>query len=663
METINVRSIIANTSFDSLQDTLPKRFNLQFDDGTVTATTKNSTLFTSLYWDLIRFYPNIVIVKEHHLDHSLIKGPFNSGSHRDILDKIYYSIVKEYNLSTPYLRDDLDRLVFEVNNNAYNVLTEKLAMYMTSIDILDFIEVTEHPSISKVVKDVISEESAKRVSDETLRVINTDPSLSHNRLAIAVRNKIVKDEQVVQCVAMRGFTTDVDSTLFKYPVTSGYVKGLKTIYESLVESRLGAKALLFSEAPLQSSEYLSRSIQLLAMSLENIHYTDCGSTKYMDIQITDDQYDDYGNLVSKSNLPNLVGKYYLDPESNTLKSIVGNEKHLLGSWVKMRTVKNCIHPDTHGVCSVCFGELSQNVQPGANLGHLCGSTLGQIFAQLILSTKHLDATKIVRHIVINKDTINYFRTDTKMDKYYLRADVIKNEYYLEVPYQAAPDLNDIIDVENVTFSDIARNTKIEAIALYNSKEYKEFTIKVDNMTGIFSNEFITYIKEKKWTINNKGNYVIDISEWNSNYPFIILAKKEFNNYELSQEMKNIIAGQASGRRKRNNPAMAAEALKSLINLISSRVNVNMAVLEVIMYGAMVIDAETFDCRLPRNSQIEGLGVLAETITNRSMSGVFAYQGLANAIISPKSYFPLYRDDYIMDVYIDPERYLKKRNLI
>ncbi len=662
METFTVRSILSHST-EELWETLPKRFTIQYDDGVSAETTKNSTLFTSLYWDLIRFYPNINVGLKHHLDHHIRNTPYNSGSHRAILDEIYVSIVKEYRLSSPTLRDTLDRMVFEVNNNAYNVLSEKLARYMTSVDILDFIEIADHPPIVELVNKASDEKAVNDLSNQTLKIIKTDPALAHNRLAIAVKNKIVKDEQVVQCVAMRGFTTDVDSSLFKYPVTHGYVRGLKTIYESLVESRLGAKSLLFSETPLQASEYLSRSIQLLAMALERVHYTDCGSTNYMEYLVQGDQFDDYGNLVAKSNLPILVGKYYLDRDTSKMKVMQGDEKHLIGQWIKLRTVKNCIHPDRHGVCSVCFGELSQNIQPGANVGHLCGSTLGQIIAQLILSTKHLDKTKIVRHVKIDSHLAYYFRTDTKMDKYYLRKDVMLNEYYLEIPYSAAPDLNDIIDVENVTFSDIARNTKIETVALYNAKEYKEFGIKVDNMTGIFSHEFIDYVKEKKWTINLKGNYVIDISEWNSNYPFIILAKKEFSNYELSLEMKDIIAGKAEGRRKRNNAAMANEALKSLINLINSRLDVNMAILEVIMYGAMVIDSETFDCRLPRVDDRQGLGVLVETLTNRSMSGIFAYQGLAKNIITPKSYFPLHRDNYIMDVYVEPEKMLKSRGLL
>lgn len=661
MGTISARSIIIDNT-DNLWNTLPKHFNIVYDDKEVLETTKNSTLFTSLYWDLIRLYPDIEIVKEHHLDYHIKTKPFNFGSNRDILDRVYLSIVKKYNLNNPYLRDDLDRLVFEINNNAYNKLIT-LERYMTSIDVLDFIEIADYEPISELTKEVLTEEAAGHISDETLRIMRNDPNLSHNRLAIAVQNKIVKDEQVVQCVAIRGFTTDVDSTLFKYPVTHGYVNGLKTIYESLVESRLGAKALLFSEAPLQESEYLSRSIQLLAMSVERIHYEDCGSQKYTDYQILDDQFDEYGNLISKSNLSNIVGKYYLDTNDNKLRVIKSGDRHLLGKWVKLRAVKNCIHPDPHGICSVCFGELSQNIQPGANIGHLCGSTLGQIISQLILSTKHHEKTKTVRHIQINKTLEYYFRTDTKMDKYYIRKNVVDNEYYLEIPYSSAPDLNDIIDVENVTFSDIARNTKIEYIALYNSREYKEFTIKVDNMTGIFSHEFIDYMKKKKWVINDKGNYVLDISEWNHSYPFITLAKKEFNNQELSKKMKEIIAGKAGGRRKRNNAVIAAEALIELIDLINSKLSVNIAILEVIMYGAMVVDSETFDCRLPKENIQSGLGVLLETISNRSMSGVFAYQGLAKNIITPKSYFPLYRDNYIMDIFIEPEKALKSRNLI
>ncbi|MEM0142854.1 MAG: hypothetical protein QXL94_02725, partial [Candidatus Parvarchaeum sp.] len=379
--------------------------------------------------------------------------------------------------------------------------------------------------------------------------------------------------------------------------------------------------------------------------------------------VRDDEYDDYGNIVSKSNLKSMIGKYYLDPVTKELKVINGTETHLLNKFVDLRVIKNCQHPDPHGVCSVCFGELSQNIQPGANIGHLAASTLGQIISQLILSTKHHEKSKVVRYVKIDVSNMKYFRTDTKMDKYYIRREIIKGEYYLEIPYAAAPDLNDIIDVENVTFSDVAKNTKIETVRLFNNDESKEFVIKVDNMTGIFSMEFLDYIKRKKWEINHKGNYVIDLSEWNENFPVIILAKKEFSNHELGQRMKDIIAGKAEVKKSRNNETMATESLKQLIDLINSRLSVNMVVLEVIMYGAMVRDAETFDCRLPKPDTRQGLGVLDDTLANRSMSGIFAYQGLAKIIITPKSYFPLYRDNYVMDVFIDPEKSLRSKRLI
>lgn len=661
-EVISVR-VLLERSTSELWELLPPRFAILYDNQKQELTTKNATLFSSYYWDVIRHYPNIEVTVKHHLDTHTAHKPYSATSHQDILNVIYKDVAIAYGLNTPLSRDELDQLVFQVNNNAYNELTTRLYPYMTSIDILDFIEVTDNPEIVKLTQEAHDEKSIKELSDKVPMVMKTDPALDNNRLALAVRNKIVKEEQIVQCVAMRGYTTDVDSTLFAaYPVTHGYVNGLETIYESLVESRLGAKALLFSEEPLRKSEYLSRRIQLLAMGLERIHYMDCGSTEYFDYYMEPDEHDDYGNVIKQSPIQSFEGKYYLD-SSGKLAVMTGREKHLIGKWVKFRTMRKCLHPDPHGCCAVCFGELSQNIQPGANVGHLSGSVLGQIISQLILSTKHHEKSKSVRYIRLDATRKFYFNTDIKMDKYYLSENVIKGDYYLEIANADIPDMNDIIDIPNLTYSDIARNTKIKNISLYNTKEYITLDVQVDNMTGYLTSDFIQYLRNKGWSINVKGNYVIDISEWDYRRPFIVLDKKEYNNYELTKQLEAIVAGKAGAAKKRSTEAEADGQLRELIRLLAVRLNVNVAILEVIMYGATGIDPYNYDCRPPKGNTTQGLGVLRNTMAARSLSGVFAHEDTAKQLIMPAAYFPLFRDNYIMDVYIEPHKFLKARGLL
>lgn len=667
MESINVRVVLGKNT-DDLWDELPNRFIMIFDNGQQIEVSKKSTIFSSYYWDMIRDYPKTIVLPNHHLEFYLQKAPFTSKSHLSIINAIYPNIVEAYNLYRPDLRNHLNRRIFEINNqNAYNKLSKKLYQYMTSIDILDVIEVSDNENIQKSIQACnLTEDGVDQLSEKVIDIIKKDPSLNNNRMARSLRYGVLRANQVVQSVAMRGYVTDVDSDLFLRPVTGCYVNGIRSIYESLIESRLGAKSLLYSEEPLRQTEYLSRRLQLLSMTVERIHYTDCGSQEYLEFLVQPDTYDSYGKLVSKSNLSILIGKYYLDPLDNKLKSIKGNETHLYNTWVKLRDpVAGCKHPDPHGICSICFGDLSQNIQPGANVGHLCASAWGKIIAQLILSVKHVESSSSSRCVKIDADNRNYLDTDIKRDKYYLRKNVIDNDYYLEISGEAMPNLSDIINVKGIAYVDIARTTNIEEIKLFNTTDFKIFPIKVDNMSGVFTAEFIEYLKIKRWTLNQRGNYIFDISDWNPNHPFISLSKKEFNNYELSKLIEKIITSRGlkeSKKKARREKDESESILRELVEVINTKLHVNFAILSTIVYGTLVKDPNVFDARLPKAGEEKRAGILKETLPNRSLSGVFAFEIMAPEFVAPKSYFPLYRDNYVMDIFLTPEESMDSKKI-
>ncbi len=665
---LHVRDILAMDAND-VWGKLPKTFDLVFDNGEVVKSKDKTTIFTSYYWDVIRQYPNIEITPDNHLDHILANGDFGSGSHIRLLESFYKKIILAYQLLVPADRDNLNKLIFETNNRAYNELSTRLKLYVASIDILDFIDVATNPKIEKETDKYISNNKTSQsdiieLSENILKIIKTDKSLDNNRLALATRTKIVRANQVVQCVGLRGYPTDVNSAYFKEPIINGYVKGLHTLYESMTESRLASKSLLFATAPLQMSEYLSRRIQILSMSVERIHYTDCGSTKYLDAFITDDEYDEFGTRIVRSNLPLMEGVYYLDERDNQVKPIRATDKHLINKHIKIRSlISGCQHPDRHGVCQVCFGELAQNIQPGANVGHLAGSVLGRIISQLILSVKHYESSGDISYIKLNNRSSKFFSIDKERDKYYINEKVIKDGYSVEISKEALINLNDILNVHNLSFNDISRTSKVETVAFFNQNDYEELDIRVENRLGILSKEFIAYIKEKKWTVNQKFNYVFDISDWDSSKPFIILPKKHYNNTDLSNDIESLIKGNQITlmlKKKEDYATIITNTLWDLFNLVNSKLTVNFSLIQTIVYASMILSDEHLDMRLPRANDHKEIGKLKNIIENRSLSGLFAYEKLKESLFTPEIYFPLWRENYPMDVYIDPQAVIKKQ---
>jgi hypothetical protein len=91
----------------------------------------------------------------------------------------------------------------------------------------------------------------------------------------------------------------------------------------------------------------------------------------------------------------------------------------------------------------------------------------------------------------------------------------------------------------------------------------------------------------------------------------------------------------------------------LFELVNSKLNVNIALLEVIIYAAMVKNAAEGDYGLARNSPNRTLGVSKQTLVNRSLSAAYAYEKQTMTLSDPASFFNKNRPDSIFDVFVAP----------
>ncbi|MFO5736491.1 hypothetical protein, partial [Klebsiella pneumoniae] len=70
------------------------------------------------------------------------------------------------------------------------------------------------------------------------------PHYIGNSIIEGLRSGTQKTEQLLQAFAWRGFPTDINSDIFKYPVTTGYIDGIWNLYENMIVSRSGTTAQL-----------------------------------------------------------------------------------------------------------------------------------------------------------------------------------------------------------------------------------------------------------------------------------------------------------------------------------------------------------------------------------------------------------------------------------
>lgn len=643
---------LLNIPVEFLWENLRGEFTLIFDDGEIQTNFKE-TIYSHYAWGYLRSYPHMKLSKKHHVNGILAKSNLSSSTHIRLLEIVLWDCYDQYvAMGLPVSIDDLARLTYEITNKMYNELSINLEHAVVSLDITDVLQVVEHPAI----KEVLSRpEPTQAYISETYKtisgVLGSKTEMPTNVVSRAWRASLVKSNQVLQCIGPRGYVTDIDSHIFQKPIMRGYAFGLRSFYDSLIESRSMAKSLYFSKADLQNAEYFSRKLQLLDQVVQRLHHGDCGSKKFISFK------------VDKEDLTRIVGKFYID-ETGNIRCVRKDDTHLIGKTIKIRSViAGCQHPDPYGICSTCFGELSLNVPDNTNIGQYCGSSLTQKISQAILSVKHLDGSSSVESIILSPDETNYL-TVSKDGMGYMLADNMKGKKVsLVINAKEADGLTDINEVDDVSMLGISRVSRLSTVTICvstkNTEERIPIVVSRGKRMASLTLDMLTYIRTYGWDIDDKNNFVIDLSHWMDNSEIMSLPAVHFNMSDVAKEVSTLLESSKKKHNSSNGEEIAPEGiLWELYDLLTKHVFVNFAVLEVVVYGATVISMKHRDFRLPKANTSSGMGVSKITIPSRSMSAAMAYEQQDNTLCDPLSYLDVGRPSHPMDVFIMPKQVME-----
>lgn len=661
MQTIDARTVLAHP-IETLMTVLPERFNVTFEDGVTSPTSNRRTLYTSYFWDIHRAYPNTPLLHTHHVEHVLGGKAPTSDTHIKLLSIIFEAVCAAYSLHLPIEKEHLLGMVYEVTNRINNEMPKYAEPSVGSIDILDFIEVEQNETIVHANENTLpTNVSIANTYKIVMDTINNDPTLRNNALAKAIRSKMMNANQIMQCVSVRGFPTEVDGGILKVPILTNYTRGMNRLYDFVAESRSAAKALYFSEAPLQDAEYFARRLQLLAMTVERIAYEDCGSQGYLDWRVTPPQYDDKGKKVYDGDLNFMIGKYYLDDETKALRQITHDDNQLYNKVLKIRSVLFCRHRDPHSVCEVCFGALAKNVSRFANIGHLCAATMTQQTSQSVLSTKHLDASSSSVNILLGEDARRYVETNEAKNSYLIRSEFKTKSPKLVVSREEVAGLTDILSIDNIQNISPLRISSIESVDFVFKENAATMVaplqVNQGNRRAVLTTEFLCYLKEKRWEIDSKSNFVFDLSEWNFALPVMLLPDMEYSYSDHSHQIAKLIESSVKNLTDRSNPSSPVSTLQELFLLVNTKLNVNIAALEIIVYASMMPERDNY--ALARNKENPVLGVADQVIKNRSLAPGYAYEEQAATIVNPRSFFNDGRPDSVFDVFIAPHEVVEQ----
>lgn len=643
-----------------LWEVMPPEFTIEFDDGASFVTTAKKTFVSAFCWAFFLKYPETPLLAKHHLQTTLKGKPLNSSTINELLETIQRDAVYHYNLVLPLEKEDVLKLLWSINNRIYNEVTPYTEEDVTTLDLVDFLDIVDHPEIVRAIAAVPStvhskDPIIKETYDRCLEVIKTDPSLKDNNLCRMVEAKLVNNNQIVQCVVFRGFGTEVDGAIFLEPIMSNFVNGMTRLFDLTAESCSARKALLFAEAPLEDAEYFSRRLQLLTTTIERFVYQDCGTTRYADWYVHDAVYDSNGTMTYAGDLKYLIGKNYLDRDTKQLRQIDGSEKHLINSTIKMRSVLFCDATSQHTCCSVCFGGLAHNVSRFANLGHLCAATMTQQTTQSVLSTKHLDASSKSEDISLTSEQNTFFVLDQNKNGLLFKSDYAKKKLKFEINRDQAAGLADVMAFDNFDVLSFERIANIQVIDVRYFDGVGEVAhplkISTDKRKAVFSEPFLRYLKKHPWETNDKGNFVFDMKDWNFKLPVIFYPEVEYSYSDHSQQIARMIESSVENMTDRVKPNSPAITLQELFMKVNDKLNMNIAPLELIVAAIMVPGPGSYD--LGRGDPNAVLGIAQMLIKNRALSNAYAFKEQVTTLTSAKSFFPEGRPDSPMDVFFAP----------
>lgn len=656
----NARELV-NWSNEAVMS-LPLHHQVQFDDGEIIETFQNETVYSHMFWQIFKPYPKARILKSHHIRTILGKESLTTDTHTKLCSKIFRSIVEDENLFLPEQKEPLLALIYKTVSSSMSRLSILSEENVTSIDILDFIEIAKHPEIERLRTEAYQDSSKiKYAYEETIKIIENEPRFIDNGLSKAVKSKMVKANQVVQCVVFRGFATEVDGAIFPEPIWSNYTFGNTTFADFVKDSRTAAKSHFYSDTALKDSEYMARKFRLFSTVLERIVYEDCGSTNHVSWLVKGEEKDSSGTIIYPGDLPFLLGKHYLSEDGKTYLSIEGNEKHLIGKVIKLRTLLYCKTPDPHAVCHVCAGKLSENISRFANIGHLGSVTTTKETTQNILSIKHVNTSSTALKILLGDHERQFMNTGAQGSAYYLNKSLKALQPKLTFLRDEAAGLIDlaIIDELNqIRLPRISQTTTVKLSTLQKGIPY-DITLNVRQKTkaSMMSRELLEYIKEKRWDVDDHNNFVFDMKDWDFDQPLLVMQNKEESYVDLANQINVLVQSSQKMVQKRQVKDAPKLLLQELFDLVNSKLRVNILSFEIMIYALMV--ESTTNYALSRNAKDAVLGVAELLIKFRSLGAALAYEDMHETLSNPANFYQGRRPDSPLDVFFAPKEVVQK----
>lgn len=613
------------------------KVQIELDDG-IHDSSVQRIVFSTFCWNFQRLYDQSPLAKRH-----LLTGRVTCTANVDLLSESYWDTFDAYNneLDLEYL----DLIAYKSANAMGNYCKDELQEFVETLSLDDYVEVVESPGIKQALEGVEpNRRSIVECHDKISKLLLTAPDLAKATLAEFCRSKFISMGQVLQCIAPKGYPTEIDSRYFRYPILNSFLTGLNTLYESAAESRSATKALKYSQDYVEKGEYFQRKMQVGVFPIARLFKGDCGTRNHLEIEMREDL------------LHSFAGSYMLQ-ENGTYKPIWKTDKHLVGKYIKLRSPIHCERFHEHGVCHMCFGYLGYSIVSGSNLGHISSSELCKDASQSLLGVKHSDATIDIADISLGDQEQQYLvaTTDGEGDLRLVHNQNLKN-LRLAVEERYVRNLTDIKAVDDLSKLTISNTSSIYSMQLWFDDEdgfeqVARLTVANGARMAFFTMEALDYIRRVGWSVSDNGMYVIDMGKWEYDNSLLSLPIQHANmlTYINDVEVFSRSSGKGDGEQAKDrlvNYDSLADGLMAFNKLVSSKLSVNIAH-QAIVISAMTARA-TNDARLPMSPSKGVIMPYEDLIRMRSLAGTLAYEHLERIYGVPSTYINQKRCYHPMD---------------
>lgn len=662
MQKITARDLLKYDPFDFFKliendlegKKFPTYFTIVFDNGQELETTSRHTSFSLFAWKMFKFFPETQILPKHHLTSVLGKKKYiTPTTHTDVINTIFWDVYAMYINRFPHhnLQDILSILTYRFTNEMYNVFATRLQRYVTTASIFDMIEVIRHPAVMEKKLNTQPNQHSLRLTKKFItNLFDTSPDFDNNPNIREWRAGIIKRDQYYQCVGLREYLTDVSGHLFwRCPVMTNFGEGIFLAVESAVEARSSSKSLEASSKQIKRTEYFNRRIQLLCQILQRLHHGDCGTKRYMEVRMSEKDFDLF------------IGVNYLDEETGIIRPIRSTDVQLYNRKLKLRVPHYCAHKDSYGVCSTCLGEISKSIPEHTNIGWLMATILARIISQSVLSTKHLDANAESNRFKIHDSIKHLIGLDEDGVSLYLKKELKHRKPKLVINQKEAPNLPDVLGVENVESLGITRISELEAVGLILDDETQiPLTVSQLKRMSSLSHQMLAYVHEHKWDLTPNGSYIIDLKDWDwdDEETMFILPLVQVNMTDHADAIAKLIESSTKHKEERARDGNVDGYVMKLFDLVNTKLRISFMTLAVIAYTTMIRSAAKKDYGLPKPWTEYGIGVKQSTFDNRASSSGLAFERLHSTIVSPGTYLNTVRPEHPMDFGFVPAEVVK-----